>query len=186
MGSTRLTPSRAWYMLVGILIVLAAAVAAGALIASIRQIDFRPVTVPGETDINVLAQGTWLVCIESTNGTTPVLDDGVQIEFLNPATGTTVPMRERSFPLTYRLGGTRGVSMGDVTLLPGSWVVVSTLLEGASPRQAGVDFVVGPDPVESITWTMLISGVIAVALCSFALGTWCLVFMLRWRNRRAA
>lgn len=186
METSGLAPSRAWYMLAAILVVVAAAVAAGALLMSLRQINFRPITIPGETDINVVTPGTWLVCIESTDGSSPVTND-MHIEFLDPATGASLPMRQRSFPLTYQLGGRRGVSVGDVTIpRAGRWTVTGTPAAGTAPVEPVTEYVIGPDPVGSVMWTMLISGIIIVVLSSLALGTWCLVFLLRWRNRGTA
>jgi hypothetical protein len=187
METSGLAPSRAWYMLAMILLVVAAAVAAGALLKSIRQINFKPIMIPGETDINVMTPGTWLVCIESTDGSSPVANYDMHIEFLDPATGESLPMRQRSFPLDYQLGSRRGSSVGDVTFpRTGRWIVTGSLAAGAASGEVDTEYVVGPDPVGSVMWTMLISGIITVVLCSLALGTWCLVFLLRWRNRGTA
>jgi len=176
-----------WYLLAAILLVVAAAIAAAALFISIRQINFRPIAVPGETDINVVTPGTWLVCIESTDGSSPVVDGGMQIEFLDPATATTLPMQQRSFPLNYRLGSRRGSSIGDVTIpRAGRWTVTGIAPAAVAEDQPRTRYVVGPDPIKSIMWIMLISGILTVVLCALALGTWCLVFLLRWRNRRTA
>ena len=108
METSGLAPSRAWYMLAAILVVVAAAVAAGALLMSLRQINFRPITIPGETDINVMTPGTWIVCIESTDGSSPVTND-MHIEFLDPATGADVA------GLLLEMNRTRGTTLVVVT-----------------------------------------------------------------------
>lgn len=186
MAETRRAPSRIWYVLAGLLAVAAAAIAGLSLFVSIRQIHFMPVQLPGEVFIDVQAPGEWLVCIETTGDSMPA-PTGMLIEFIETATGTTIPMGEPSWPLTYQLGDTRGVAAGGVSLpIAGQWTVRGTQLEGSVSGEDHWEYVVGPEPVSKVMLTMLIGGIITVILCSLAVGTWSLVFLLRWRNRSGA
>ena len=175
-------PSRGWYLLAMLLVVLAGIAAAIAIFSSMGAIKFTTVMLPGEAVVEVAEPGDWIVCNETIDGSEPS-PPGLHIEFTDDAGSTLLVMGNPSQPLAYRMGEVRGVAVGTVSLPgPGRWTITGRLPDGIDDASVRWRYGVGPDPVHSVFLTMLIGQGIAIVLLVIGLGTWCLVF---WRRLKA-
>ncbi|MCH2148557.1 MAG: hypothetical protein MK095_03910 [Phycisphaerales bacterium] len=177
----RRLPSGRWYVVAAMLLVASAVVASLAMFMSFRDVAFLRAEFPGTIQCDVDRPGEWVVCIETTDGSTPhsvpmelgVLDDS----------GHLLPLQELDRAFSYTFGSIRGLGLGRITLEPGVHTFEGRLPAGLGDVDQSWRFAVGPNPVQRMSFTMMIGGSIAVVLFSLGIGTWLLVFWARWKNR---
>ena len=178
-------PSRFWYVPAFAFVVGAAIVAGLATFISINAVALGRVELPGSVEFLVEEPGTWIVCAESTDGSPPS-SHRIDIEFTSEGQ-ESLPMLTDLFAISYSMGDRRGVGVGHVVLpRVGTWTLSGTLPEGEVDDGARYTFAYGPDPISAIFLPILIGGGLAVVLVSLGVGTFGLVFWMRFKANRAA
>ncbi len=177
-------PSRSWYAVSLVLVLLAIAAGVIATVISINSVDLQPVEFPGSVEIDVDQPGRWIVCAETVDGSDPV-HPRFDIEF--SSTGEeTVPLVVDSMGLTYTIGDRRGVGVGHADLpRAGRWTLSGVRPGDAVDDGARYSFVFGPDPISEVFLPILIGGGVGVILVTIGAGIWGLVFWLRMKALQA-
>ncbi len=177
-------PSRFWYVLACALVVGAAIVAGLATFMSINAVALGRVELPGSVEFLVEEPGTWIIFAESTDGSPPS-SHRLDIEFTSEGQESR-PMLTDGVAISYSMGDRRGVGVGHVVLpRVGTWTLSGTLPEGEVDDGARSTFAYGPDPISAIFLPILIGGGLAVVLVSLGVGTFGLVFWMRFKANRA-
>lgn len=177
----RRLPSGRWYVVAAMLLVMSAAVASISMFMSFKDVAFLRTEFPGTIECDVDRTGEWVVCIETIDGSAP---HSVPMELgVLDGSGHLLPLQALERDFSYTFGSIRGLGLGRITLDPGVRTFQGRLPAGASDSPQSWRYAVGPNPVQRMSFIMMIGGGIAVVLFSLGIGTWLLVFWTRWRNR---
>jgi hypothetical protein len=180
MAEARL-PSRRWYVLAAFLLVASAAVAFVGMFMSLKDVAFTHAEFPGTVQCTVKIPGEWVVCIESIDGSVPrevpmeigVLDDSGRMHQLQPL--------DREF--SYQFGSIRGRGVGRINVDAGERIFEGRVPPGVDGAGQTWRYAVGANPIQRMGVTMMVGGGIAVVLFTLGMGSWILVFWMRWKNR---